>query len=85
MKYGKDMLAPSGTLALLREFQHPSVLIRGGRWGTQKKGCYGQDGAPPKTQKEKRRNKRKEKENMWQTKNILNAKKEPEVVHYPAR
>lgn len=37
------------------------------------------------TQKERRRNKRREKENMWRRNNIKNALQEPVVMHYPAR
>lgn len=73
MKYGKD--SPGGMSLVPLECQNPNLLK-----------CYDKSIAVARAiQREKHKNKRKEKENLWRRKNYKNARREPEVMHYPAR
>lgn len=77
MKYGKEGSPPvgvvGGMLLVPLERNNPSLL--------QNKGVV----VARSLQKERRRNKRREKENLWRRNNIKNALQEPVVMHYPAR
>lgn len=73
MKYGKD--SPGGMSLVPLECQNPNLLK-----------CYDKNVAVARAmQREKHKNKRREKENLWRRKNYKNARKEPIVIHYPAR
>ncbi|XP_063585624.1 uncharacterized protein LOC134763025 isoform X2 [Penaeus indicus] len=74
MKYSKD--SPGSNMALVPlECQNPNLMI----------GCEKSVMVVRTLQKERRKNKRREKENMWRRNNHRNAKNDPVVVHYPAR
>uniref|UniRef100_A0A0P4WJY8 protein-serine/threonine phosphatase n=1 Tax=Scylla olivacea TaxID=85551 RepID=A0A0P4WJY8_SCYOL len=73
MKFSKEN-SPSGMLVPL-ECKNPNLLMKGDKNVT----------AARALQKERRKNKRREKENMWKMNNKRNALQEPIVMHYPAR
>ncbi|XP_047473266.1 uncharacterized protein LOC125028038 isoform X2 [Penaeus chinensis] len=74
MKYSKD--SPGSNMALVPlECQNPNLMI----------GCEKNVMVVRALQKERRKNKRREKENMWRRNNHRNAKNDPVVVHFPAR
>lgn len=72
MKYSKEN-SPSGMLVPL-ECNNPNIM-KGDK----------NVAAARALQKERRKNKRREKENMWKRNNLKNALQEPVVMHYPAR
>lgn len=73
MKFSKEN-SPSGMLVPL-ECKNPNLLMKGDK----------NVAAARVLQKERRKNKRREKENLWKRNNQRNAMQEPIVMHYPAR
>lgn len=74
MKYSKE--SPAGGMLVPLECKSINLLM---------KGCDKNMVVARTLQKERRRNKRREKENMWRRNNQRNAMQEPVVMHYPAR
>ncbi|XP_071545643.1 uncharacterized protein ssh isoform X2 [Panulirus ornatus] len=74
MKYGKEI--PLVGMLVPLERNNPNLLM---------KGCDKNVAVVRALQKERRRNKRREKENLWRRNNQRNAMQEPIVMHYPAR
>ncbi|KAK3850986.1 hypothetical protein Pcinc_042334 [Petrolisthes cinctipes] len=74
MKYSKE--SPAGGMLVPLEYKSLNLLM---------KGCDKNMAVARALQKERRRNKRREKENMWKRNNQRNAMQEPIVMHYPAR
>ncbi|KAK4294837.1 hypothetical protein Pmani_032548 [Petrolisthes manimaculis] len=73
MKYSKE--SPAGGMLVPLEYKSLNLLM---------KGCDKNMALARALQKERRRNKRREKENMWKRNNQRNAMQEPIVMHYPA-